>query len=30
MTHPNEPSFAELEAVILAEQLAEAKRFPLP
>ena len=30
MTHPNRPSFAELEAVILAEQLQEAKRYPLP
>ena len=30
MTHPNVPSFAKLEAVILAEQLAEAKRSPLP
>ena len=30
MTHPNVPSFAELEAVILAEQLAEAQRSPLP
>lgn len=30
MTHPDEPSFAELEAVILAEQLQEAKRYPLP
>ena len=30
MTHPNAPSFAELEAVILAEQLQEAKRYPLP
>ena len=30
MTHPNAPSFAELEAVVLAEQLAEAQRSPLP
>lgn len=30
MTHPDEPSFAELEAVILAEQLQEARRHPLP
>ena len=30
MTHPNEPSFAELEAVILAEQLSEVARSPLP
>ena len=30
MTHPDEPSFAELEAVILAEQLSEVERSPLP
>ena len=30
MTHPNEPSFAELEAIILAEQLSEVARPPLP
>ena len=30
MTHPNEPSFAELEAVVLAEQLSEVARSPLP
>ena len=30
MTHPDEPSFAELEAVILAERLQEARRYPLP
>ena len=30
MTHPDRPSFAELEAVILAEQLSEVARSPLP